>query len=99
MSTELARNAQYVNTSGVVCLFVRKNRKFFLLLFLEVQHFPAVKDGAKRQSCTLISKCDITSLSCLYKDRAEVLKGALCTVKTRRHKAGDGVCLVTVEKA
>lgn len=88
-----------MSVSGVVRVFVRKNRKLFFLLFLEVQHFPAVKDGAKRPSRTLISKCDITSLSSLYKDRAEVLKGALCTVKTRRHKAGDGVCLVTVEKA
>ena len=44
-------------------------------------NFSAVKVCATRASCTLISKCDITSLSSLYKDCVEVLKGALYTVK------------------
>lgn len=48
----------------------------------------AVKDCAKWASCTLISKCDITSLSSLYKDCVEVLKGALYTVKQEGTKEG-----------
>lgn len=79
-------------SAGSKCwLFIWRNRN---KLFSRC-NVAAVKGCAKWASCTLISKCDITSLSSQYKDCAEVLKGALCTVKQGETKVG----MVSVEKA
>lgn len=58
-----------------------------------------VKGCAKRPRCTLIRKCDITSLSNLYKDCVEGTERSFVYYKTRRDKRGNGVCLFSVEKA
>lgn len=64
-----------------------------------MQHFLSVVDSAPWTGATLISKCEITSLSSLYKDCLDILKEALCRIKqeeTKRRKKGecaiDGVC-------
>lgn len=59
----------------------------------------AVRDCAKWTSCTLISKCDITSSSSLYKDWFWGSKRTFVWCGTRRDKDGDGVCVVRGEKA